>query len=423
MDQTRTDKMASTSKEKDRDTHAANGGINKLQKFEKENTVQIDLEGEEKISTLELMKNLKILCGGLLACRVLTEKKYEVTLSSAAGKRRLMDGFKIGTTNVIAKELINDELVVSFLGLPAYITDEEILGKLQGWGVSAVSAIRRRVWPGTQVADGTRFVKVKFTDTVQSLPYSTRFNTALGPEYFRVIHDKQVKVCRICIQPGHILRDCPEFLCHTCGVQGHYARECSAKKEKDKCQICHYTTKECKCNVSEHENKDEDLLKSTQNTLAQEENDMEEEYGDDTPGNMNVLDLMEPREEFTGDTVASQMGSETTSVGVSQLEAENEPLHDEVGMVERGVGGAPSPPSSSSSALMENMDRKMQYDISQDHLPSYQPTKTATLRKQIRSSDMDTDPDLDLSIFIRDRRKINTSAKKISKKKRNKDDD
>jgi len=36
---------------------------------------------------------------------------------------------------------------------------------------------------------------------------------------------------------------------------------------------------------------------------------------------------------------------------------------------------------------------------------------------------MDTDPDLDLSIFIRDRRKINTSAKKISKKKRNKDDD
>jgi len=298
MDQTRTDKMASTSKEKDRDTHAANGGINKLQKFEKENTVQIDLEGEEKISTLELMKNLKILCGGLLACRVLTEKKYEVTLSSAAGKRRLMDGFKIGTTNVIAKELINDELVVSFLGLPAYITDEEILGKLQGWGVSAVSAIRRRVWPGTQVADGTRFVKVKFTDTVQSLPYSTRFNTALGPEYFRVIHDKQVKVCRICIQPGHILRDCPEFLCHTCGVQGHYARECSAKKEKDKCQICHYTTKECKCNVSEHENKDEDLLKSTQNTLAQEENDMEEEYGDDTPGNMNVLDLMEPREDL-----------------------------------------------------------------------------------------------------------------------------
>ncbi|KAJ8359057.1 hypothetical protein SKAU_G00155820 [Synaphobranchus kaupii] len=30
----------------------------------------------------------------------------------------------------------------------------------------------------------------------------------------------------MCIQPGHILRECPEFNCHKSGVQGHFAREC-----------------------------------------------------------------------------------------------------------------------------------------------------------------------------------------------------
>ena len=55
--------------------------------------------------------------------------------------------------------------------------------------------------------DGTRFCKVKFTEIVQSLPYSTKFETLEGGEYFRVIHDKQVRVCRLCIQSGHIVKD------------------------------------------------------------------------------------------------------------------------------------------------------------------------------------------------------------------------
>ncbi|KAG7453544.1 hypothetical protein JOB18_037640 [Solea senegalensis] len=80
-------------------------------------------------------------------------------MTNAIGKRRLLDGFKIGTTSVLANKLDNDELVVYFLGLPAYITDKEILDKLHGWGVSAVSLIKRRMWPGTNIADGTRYLK------------------------------------------------------------------------------------------------------------------------------------------------------------------------------------------------------------------------------------------------------------------------
>ena len=54
--------------------------------------------------------------------------------------------------------------------LPAYTTDNDVILKLQGWGVSAASPIKRRMWPGTNIADGTRFLKVKFNDLVRSLP-------------------------------------------------------------------------------------------------------------------------------------------------------------------------------------------------------------------------------------------------------------
>lgn len=110
--------------------------------------------------------------------------------------------------------------------MPPYISDAEIRQKLSTWGVKAISPIKRRKWPGTDVADGTRFCKVQFTELVQSLPYSTKFETLDGGEYFRVIHDRQVKVCRLCIQPGHIVRECPDFTCYKCKRQGHYAREC-----------------------------------------------------------------------------------------------------------------------------------------------------------------------------------------------------
>lgn len=99
------------------------------------------------------------------------------------------------------------------------------------------------MWPGTDIADGTRILKVKFNDVVKSLPYSTKFETLGGTEHFRVIHDRQVKVCHLCIQPGHIVRDCPSFRCFKCDKQGHYAREC---KEAN-CNMCNMQPGLCVC--------------------------------------------------------------------------------------------------------------------------------------------------------------------------------
>lgn len=194
--------------------------------YEKELTVEVEIQGEDRVTMMELLKKVKEECGNVIACRFKTPKKYELTMLDTNGKEKLMDGLKIGNSIIVANELTRSELVVSFIALPAYITDEEILVKLRIWGVTPVSPIKRRMWPGTDIVEGTRFVKVRFPKEVLSLPYSTKFETLQGVEHFRVIHDKQIRVCRLCVQPGHIMRDCPEFLCFRCQQQGHYAREC-----------------------------------------------------------------------------------------------------------------------------------------------------------------------------------------------------
>lgn len=214
--------------------------------YEKEMTMQLELNGDKQITAIDLIRCTRLMCGGIFACRSVGNNRYEITMSGQAGKNKLSDGFKIGNTMVQGKAISNDEMVVSFLGLSAYIIDGEILEKLESWGVSAVSPIKCCMWQGTWVADGTRFVNVRFTVTVQSLPYSAKFNTATGIEHFRVIHNRQMKVCRVCIQPGHILRDCPEFMCFKCGVQGHCARECMMKIKR--CAVCYNLEDKCICN-------------------------------------------------------------------------------------------------------------------------------------------------------------------------------
>lgn len=214
--------------------------------YVKDLTVVIELDGEEDVSTAGLITALNGICGKINACRLIHKKKYEITVRSQTAKDKLLDGFRIGETRVHGRDIANDELVVSFMGLPAYIKNEDIIEKLESWGVTAVSEIRRRMWPGTDVADGTRFVRVRFTQAVQSLPYSAKFNTAAGPEFFRVIHDRQVKVCRGCLQPNHVLRECPEFFCRKCGRQGHYAREC-LEQRAPRCRACNNIGPKCVC--------------------------------------------------------------------------------------------------------------------------------------------------------------------------------
>lgn len=246
--------------------------------FERSLTVAVEIIGEDKITMMELLRGINEVGGLVMGCRFKTKNKYEITMSHAKGKERLMDGFKIKDSCVMAKDLSHDELVVSFLNLPTYISDEDIINKLTRWGVTAVSTIKRRMWPGTEIADGTRFCKVRFTNNVQSLPYSTKFETLEGAEYFRVIHDRQVKVCRLCIQPGHVVRDCPDFRCYKCMEQGHYARECPERRRR--CEECESFNCICGERVGEeleimNESGSVDEEECEEESELGEENDME----------------------------------------------------------------------------------------------------------------------------------------------------
>jgi len=106
--------------------------------YKKELTMVIDVEGPEKVTITNLLKTIRMLCGGILGCRPLGLTSYEITLSNEVARDKLMDGFKMGATVVTGRKL---------------------------------------VWPGITIVDGTRFVRVRFTDAVQSLPYSTKFNS------------------------------------------------------------------------------------------------------------------------------------------------------------------------------------------------------------------------------------------------------
>ncbi len=259
--------------------------------YEKKLTVLVEIEGEDRITMMELLKKVREDCGVVIGCRYKTPKEYELTMEEDKGKEKLLDGLRIKKSRVMAKEVDCMEMVVSFLGLPTYIQDEEILRKLSDWGVKAASRVKRRMWPGTDIADGTRFLKVKFNEEVKSLPYSTKFETLGGTEHFRVIHDRQVKVCRLCIQPGHIVRDCPSFRCFKCDKQGHYAREC----KEENCKLCNMRPGLCVCETPAE---------------MSEENIVERE-----PGlyDLYEMDEEEESEEEEGATIGKEEGRDTWS--------------------------------------------------------------------------------------------------------------
>ncbi|KAK0132144.1 Zinc finger protein 862 [Merluccius polli] len=279
-------------------------------KYEKKLTVCVEQCGED-VPVGELMKAMAVVCGEIRACQVLALGKLEVTVCGDRGKERLLDGFKVRNTRIVAKELCNDELVVSFLNLPAYISDEEISDKLCGWGVRALSPIKRRMWPGTNIADDTRIVRVKFNELVQSLPYSTKFNTATGSELFRVIHDRQMKVCRNCMQPGHILRECPDFTCHNCGSQGHYARECATVVAR--CRTCRRRERDCVCPAVEEVEEDSDGSGESGSSGGGEEEEEEED------GEKEEMEVSRDRDGISGGEESPTLVSEELTS--SQLEA------------------------------------------------------------------------------------------------------
>ncbi|KAI2647912.1 50S ribosomal protein L20 [Labeo rohita] len=138
------------------------------QKYLKEATVIVNVENVIEVRAEDIIKAVTEQCGHgkILALRPRQGKEYKLTMENEETCDKLIDGLRIK-------------------------------------GVD----FKRRRYPGTDIEDGTRYLKVRFLKEVASLPYSTRLETAEGLQYFWVMDSHQVKTCRLCMSPDHLLRE------------------------------------------------------------------------------------------------------------------------------------------------------------------------------------------------------------------------
>ena len=170
---------------------------------------------------------------------------YEITVRYPRNSDELCNSpFQVSGEKYQCHAVHSKEKVVSFLHLPAFIPNEDIYKKLQTFGVEIKSDIKRRFYPGTEVADGTRYVVVKFPPNVSSLPYTVKFDLGNNKyEYIRVKHDNQNKVCSKCLSDEHLYANCPENKCYRCNNYGHLLKFCPSEP----CSDCGLYPSKCKC--------------------------------------------------------------------------------------------------------------------------------------------------------------------------------
>ncbi len=145
-------------------------------KYSKEATVIVNAVEVKDGKAEDVIKAVinKVGLSKVLAVRPRINKEYEITLTDEEACEELMNGLMIKDVMTEVRNLQTKECVVSFMHLPVYVTDEEIWDKLRVWGVTTISAVKRRYYPGTTITDGTSFVRVKFPKEIVSLPYSTK---------------------------------------------------------------------------------------------------------------------------------------------------------------------------------------------------------------------------------------------------------
>lgn len=256
-------------------------------KYMKEATVKINDINIDVVGAMAVITAVEDICGVNTVLAVVPDKdrcrSYEVTMDKIDNAYKLSKGINIVGNDYECTLIKSETIVVSFLHIPAYVEDEELLAKLTDKNIEIVSPVFRRTYAHTDVADGTRYVRVKFPPGMVSLAWSMAFDTSEGRKYFKVVHNHQMKVCSNCFSPDHLYKNCPEFCCRGCGEQGHKIKECNALK----CRRCHKLPLKCKCRDKEPEMENQQDDEEPTNSQTRTEFNEDGTYAD--RGNENYM--------------------------------------------------------------------------------------------------------------------------------------
>lgn len=247
-----------------------------------ENTVIVNVEGKE-VEADDIIDCIEELCGEdtVFACVLSAGNTYEVTMMNGDCKDAITPTLQIGDTTVSVSSVSDKSTMVSILHLPTYISDKEIVEKIQSYNIQIISPIYRkyrktRKRRKRRIADGTRYFRVKFPKEITSLPWFITFEIRGTSRYFRTIHDNQVRVCFKCCSVDHLARNCPLNKCYSCFEYGHISWDCPMILYKDSDE----TINECQSgsgsgneNESADDRSDNQTEKSTEDDTITETNE------------------------------------------------------------------------------------------------------------------------------------------------------
>ena len=291
---------------------------------------------------------------------------YEITLNAKDAVDLICDtGFEVNHIKFKPSAVYSREKLVSFLNVSYYVPDEEITKKLVEFGAELVTPIRRRMHPGTNIADGTRFVVVRFPNERQSLPYTMKMPTGINShEYIRVIHDNQRKVCTQCFEASHVYANCPDNICFKCDKAGHLARNC----QEPPCARCNKYPAKCRCEpvwgVNKRVRQDDEGVND-----GNGENRMEDDVADVSTGKekepvgeaVNEKDDaktvdngdVNESEQLTNDNIDKHVNDDKKNVGGSQDLPGPVPQSENVDMADAGHEKVPE------SSMSEQSEKEM----------------------------------------------------------------
>ncbi|ESO84435.1 hypothetical protein LOTGIDRAFT_146358, partial [Lottia gigantea] len=207
----------------------------------KRNTINVELyQGLKIVDIIDEIEDIVGENSVIAACP--TTGNVEITFDNHERLKHLLNKPIVVHDKVLSYNLIGSKImVVSFMNIPCYIPDNEILTKLAQWNVKPLGNIRHRTirYKDRNIPDGTRFIKCEFPPEVTSLPYATFFDG----RSFTIKHNNQQKVCFECFKPGHDIKDCPVTICRRCKQSGHIKKFCI----EEICDDCTEFNYKCLC--------------------------------------------------------------------------------------------------------------------------------------------------------------------------------